>query len=160
MNRLFCILGIAAAALSSVTAAAARPTPRPPEDGAGKLMTTIVRKKLASRYDLAWETLYPAHQRVATREAYVGCESLIRSPGKVAAVRVMRVFRERIWVAGESRKLMTKAVRVRVIVIAPYVPFPVVVAQTFHALRVDGRWRWILSPEQWAYYSAGTCPNA
>ena len=31
---------------------------------------------------------------------------------------------------------------------------------TFHAIRVRGHWSWILSPEQYADYSAGTCPYA
>ena len=133
-----------------------------PNEGAGRFMKSVVSQKLAKRYDLAWETLYPAHQRVASREAYVDCQSRIPSPGAISSsVRVLRVFRERLSVAGESHKLTTAAVTVRATGLASagdYYPF--VVTTTFHALRVKGHWTWILSPKQYGYYSAGTCPYA
>jgi hypothetical protein len=34
------------------------------------------------------------------------------------------------------------------------------IVQTFHAIAVGGRWTWILSADQYSYYSAGTCPYA
>ena len=36
--------------------------------------------------------------------------------------------------------------------------FPVTIEQTFHAIAVKGQWKWILSADQYAYYSEGTCP--
>ena len=130
-----------------------------PTEPAGTYMTTIVRQKLAGEYDLAWQSLYPLHQQVATLETYVGCESLVSRPGTLVAVKVMRVFNERIRVAGEPRNRKTRAVRVRVAVAAPAFPlFPVIIVETFHAIAVDGQWAWILSRDQYAYYSAGTCP--
>jgi hypothetical protein len=130
-----------------------------PAEPAGTYMTTIVKQKLASEYGLAWQSLYPPHQRVATLDAYVGCESLVQRPGTLVAVKVLRVFNERIRVAGEPDKLMTRAVRVRVAIASPAFPlFPVTIVNTFHAIAVDGRWTWILSRDQYAYYSAGTCP--
>ncbi len=123
-------------------------------------MATIAREKLARQFDVAWETLYPPHQLVATREAYVACESLIPWSGKVAAVHIVRVFPERIWIAGAPRKLPTEAVSMRITVVATTLPIPVVIAQTYHAIRVRDHWSWILSPEQYADYSARTCPYA
>jgi len=131
-----------------------------PTEPAGRYMTTVVRQKLASEYELAWQSLYPSHQRVATLEAYVGCESLVPRPGTLVAVKVLRVFDERIRVAGGTRKLKTRAVRVRVAVASSEFPlFPVTIVNTFHAIAVDGRWTWILSRDQYAYYSASTCPH-
>ncbi len=130
-----------------------------PVEPAGTYMTAIVEQKLASEYGLAWQSLYPPHQRVATLEAYVGCESLVLGPGTLVAVKVLRVFNERIRVAGEPGKLKTRAVRVRIAVASPEFPlFPVTIVNTFHAIAVDGQWTWILSRDQYAYYSAGTCP--
>ena len=37
-------------------------------------------------------------------------------------------------------------------------PFPVTIEQTFHAIAVKGQWKWILSADQYAYYSEGPCP--
>jgi hypothetical protein len=130
-----------------------------PVEPAGTYMTTIVKQKLANEYGLAWQSLYPPHQRVATLEAYVGCESLVPRPGTLISVKVLRVFDERIAVAGQRRKRNTRAVRVRVSIASPeFTLFPVTIVQTFHAIAVDRRWTWILSREQYAYYSAGACP--
>ena len=126
----------------------------------GKFMATIAREKLARQFDVAWETLYPPHQLVATREAYVACESLIPWSGTVAAVHIVRVFPERIRIAGAPRKVPTEAVSMRITVVAASLPIPVVIERTFHAIRVRAHWTWILSPEQYANYSARTCPYA
>jgi hypothetical protein len=122
--------------------------------------TAIAREKLTRQFEVAWASLYSPDQEVATREAYVACESLVPWSGRVAFVRVVHVFNERIWIAGAPQRLPTKAVRMRVTVVATSVPIPVVIAQTFHAIRVGGDWRWILSQGQYAYYCAGTCPYA
>lgn len=160
MNRLAC-MGIAAVAgLAIVGGAGAHANPRPPESGAGRFMVSVVRQKMQGRYDLVWQSLYPAHQRVASREAYVACESLIPSPGRLAGVRTLRVFRERIDVAGQTRPVLSNAVIVRVRVRSPLLPVTIRIVQTFHAIRVGGRWTWILSPEQYEYYSTGACPYA
>lgn len=121
-------------------------------------MVSVVKQKLANDYGLAWQTLYPAHQRVAAREAYVSCESLTPTAGTILSVRALHTFNERIVVAGKRAKILTKAIDVRVTVASPYVLFPVVFEQTFHAIAVRGSWRWILSADQYVYYSAGECP--
>lgn len=161
MLSLSCIVGLAAIALGSAGGVSARATPRPPARGAGVFMKMVVSEKLSRRYDLAWETLYPRHQQVASRDAFVDCESRIPWPGAdSSSVRVLRVFRERIWVAGESRALDTTAVDVRATGVASGLPVPFIVEKIFHALRVRGQWKWILSPAQYAYYNSGTCPYA
>ena len=79
--------------------------------------------------------------------------------GALVGIKVLRVFDERIRIAGGQRKVPTRAVRVRVAIAAPSFPqFPVAVDQTFHAVAVNGQWKWILSGDQYAYYSEGTCP--
>ena len=150
---------IASALAISATAHADRGV-RPAEP-AGKYMTGIVKLKLTNDYERAWQSLYPAHQRIAPLEAYVACESLVPPAGTLVGLRVLRTFDESIRVAGERRKMKTRAVRVRVAVASPvFTLFPVTVVQTFHAIAVEGQWRWILSADQYAYYSAATCPYA
>jgi hypothetical protein len=159
MFRIWLSIGVTAALVGAGIAQADRGV-RPAEP-AGKYMTGVVKQKLASQYDLAWQSLYPAHRRVAPLEAYVGCESLTPAAGSLVAIKVLRTFDERIRVAGEQRRLLTRAVRVRVAVASPLFPmYPVTITQTFHAIAVDGQWRWILSPYQFAYYSQGSCPYA
>ena len=85
-----------------------------------------------------------------------------RERGQDALVRAIARITpsdERIRVAGLQRKLMTRAVTVRVKVVWPiYTLFPVTIEQTFHAIAVKGQWKWILSADQYEYYSEGTCP--
>ena len=88
---------------------------------------------------------------------FAGFEALEQRP--VVQKRVHDA-RERIRVAGESRKLATTAIHVRATGVASGPPLPFVVEKTFHALRVGGQWKWILSADQYAYYSSGTCPYA
>ena len=81
-----------AAVLTAVAAIAAGSAVAAPTPGAGRFMTEIVRQKIDGEYAQAWESLYPAHQRVAPRDAYVACESLVPSTGSLVGVRAMRVF--------------------------------------------------------------------
>ena len=158
MFRIWLSIAVAGVALAAVGAAQADRGVRPAEP-AGKYMAGIVEQKITNQYDLAWQSLYPLHQRVASLDAYVACESLMPAAGPLVAIKVLRAFDERIRVAGLQRKLMTRAVRVRVKVASPYTtPFPVTIEQTFHAIAVKGQWKWILSADQYEYYSEGTCP--
>jgi hypothetical protein len=157
MFRYWISIAVAGLALAAVGAAQADRGVRPAEP-AGKYMTGVVKLKLANEYELAWESLYPRHQRIASLEAYTACESLTPPAGNFVAIKALRTFDERIRIAGEKRKVMTRAVRVRVAVAVPTFPFPIMIDQTFHAVAIDGQWKWILSADQYEYYSEGTCP--
>jgi hypothetical protein len=159
MFRFLISVAVAALALAAVAAAQANRGVRPAEP-AGKYMKSVVKQKLGNDYELAWESLYPRHQRIASLEAYTACESLTAPAGNFVAIKVLRTFNERIRIAGESRKVKTKAVRVRVAVAVATFPFPIMIDQTFHAIAVKGQWKWILSADQYEYYSEGTCPYA
>src|SRR5215210_3864222 len=99
MIRLFLLVATAAAALAAAGVASANRGSRPAEP-AGAYMVSVVKQKLADDYALAWQTLYPPHQRVATSEAYASCESLTSSAGTLLSVRALRTFNERIVIAG------------------------------------------------------------
>ena len=89
MFRFWISTAVAALALIAVAAAQADRGVRPAEP-AGKYMTGIVKQKLTNEYELAWESLYPRHQRIASLEAYVACESLTPPAGNFVAIKVMR----------------------------------------------------------------------
>ena len=123
MFRIWFSIAVAAVALAAVGAAQADRGVRPAEP-AGKYMTGVVKQKLGNEYDLAWQSLYPPHQRIASLDAYVACESLTAPAGPLVAIKVMRTFDERIRIAGTSRKVMTRAVRMRVRGRGAAVPLP------------------------------------
>ena len=116
MFRIWFSIAIAAVALAAVGAAQADRGLRPAEP-AGKYMTGVVKQKLANEYDLAWQSLYPPHQRdrLAGRLRRAARASRRRA-GPLVAIKVLRTFDERIRIAGAQRKVMTRAVRMRVAV--------------------------------------------
>ena len=81
MFRIWLSIAVAGVALAAVGAAQADRGVRPAEP-AGKYMAGIVEQKITNQYDLAWQSLYPPHQRVASLDAYVGCESLTPAAGE------------------------------------------------------------------------------
>src|SRR5262249_7763588 len=127
MFRIWVSMAVGVAALAAAGIGQADRGLRPAEP-AGEYMTDVVKQKLATQYDLAWQSLYPPHQRVASLDAYVACEGLTPDAGTVVGVKVLRVFDEKIAVAGAKRKLMTRAVKMRVVVASPvFTSFPVTI---------------------------------
>lgn len=130
-------------------------------DGPGdpaRFMTGLIQEIAANDYAGAWATLHPAHQRVATQEAYVACEAQTPIPGTLSSVSVIDVSDKQVEVAGEAGTVDGKAVRLE-LSIAGAGPDPIVVTHTSHAVAVAGHWTWILPPERFAKYRAGRCPS-
>jgi hypothetical protein len=111
-------------------------------------------------YDGVWPSLHPAQQRVATRRVYVSCEALTPIPGHLDWVRLVRAKDERITVPGDRGVVTSKAVTFRVKLSEPVLDQSVIVTQTVHAVAVDGKWRWILSPKRFGIYRSRSCPTA
>jgi hypothetical protein len=150
---------LVASALTACGGSSGSTGPEPRQDP-GLYMAAVVREKILGDYALAWKSLYPAHKRVAPRREYVACESKAPFPGLLERIRVVKVADEPVRVAGEKRKLPSKAVTVRVTARNPLLERPAVVEHTFHAIAVAGRWTWILTPQRFEDYRAGYCPSA
>ena len=121
----------------------------------GAFMTNLVEQIAGNDYATAWQTLHPAQQRIATRNAYVSCESQSPIPGKLASVTVVDVSDEDVQVAGQGTTA-GKAIRVKLSITG--VGDPVVLTHTGHAVAIGDHWTWILPPERFAEYKAGRCP--
>jgi hypothetical protein len=128
----------------------------PGGDPAG-FIVQLVRNVAAGRHDAAWADLYPPHQRVAARAEYARCEERDPFPGRLAEVVVLKVFDEPARVAGQPQPLQSIAVRVRMVVRRPTMNERF--EHTFHAVAVDGRWRWYLPAARFDAYRAGLCPT-
>jgi hypothetical protein len=143
----------AAFGLQSESAAATSPS-----GGPGRFMVRLIAQKALGRYEAAWKTLHPLHRQVASRAEYVDCERLTPFPGLLKRVKVTRVFDDPVVLAGMTAPVPSKGVTVRVAVWTPILSMPVVVTHTFHAVAVNGRWTWILTPERFEDYASDTCP--
>ncbi len=128
-----------------------------PKDDPVVFLRGIVTRIAANDYAGVWPRLHPAEQRVATRDAYVQCEALSPIPGHLDSIRLVRQADERITVPGDSGTVLSKRVTFRLKLSEPSLDQSVIVPMTVHAVPVDGRWRWILSPKRFAMYRTKSC---
>jgi uncharacterized protein YchJ len=122
-------------------------------------LRSVVAKIAANDYDHVWQTLHPSQQRVATKQQYVQCEQLSPIPGRLDSIELVRSQPERIAVAGGEAQgeVDSEAATFRVTITEPTLNDRVVVPMTVHAVAVDGRWRWILSPKRFDLYRTKSC---
>ncbi len=159
-------LGIAAAALAVGVGLAVWATGRDgaaakqPTDDPVVFLRSVVSSIAANDYGAAWEHLHPAQQRVATRGAYVRCEQLTPIPGHLDWIRLVGMKDERIIVPGDRGVVDSKAITLRLKLSEPVLKDSVIVTKTVHAVAVDGRWRWILTPQRFGIYRSKSCPGA
>ena len=78
--------------------------------------------------------------------------------GNVAEIVVLSVEDESVSVAGEPERERGKAVRIRLAMRMPEATQLDRLTETFHAVAVERRWRWILTDKGYAAYRAGRCP--
>ena len=88
------------------------------------------------------------------------CEQLTPIPGHLDWIRVVASKNERINVPGDDGVVDSKAVTFRLKLSEPVLKQSVIITKTVHAVAVDGRWRWILTPERFGIYRSKTCPGA
>ena len=144
---------LAAVALAGVGCAGG--DARPDEDPRD-FISELVRHVAAGRYAQAWTTMYPPHQAIVTRQEYVRCERTTPFPGRIESLRVLDVFDERIDVAGQTEKVDSTAIIVR-LTIRGGDDARDRFDSTFHAVAVDGKWTWFLPEARYAAYESGSC---
>ena len=116
-----------------------------------------VRDKLRGNWARAWESLYPFHQRIATRDTFVRCEARTPFPAPLESLHVVDVRAAAVRVPGLRRTVPGVAVGVEV-ALRWYGPRdPIVFRHTFHLIPVHGRWTWLLSPSRYRLYRSGAC---
>jgi hypothetical protein len=132
---------------------------RAERDTAVPFVRTVVRLIAENRYAAAWPLLHPAHRRAAGRSEYVACERRSPIPGRVLSVRAGAEFDAAVALAPGLR-VESRAVRISVVLLDLATLERTEVRDTVNAVRVDGRWTWVLPPDRVARYRAGACPDA
>jgi hypothetical protein len=139
----------------SPQAAVAAPAPA----DAAAFVRKVVRLLADDRYTQAWPLLHPEHRRAVGRARYAGCEQLSPIPGRLLSVTTGTAFDAPVRL-GPRTVSPSRAVPVRIVLLDLATREQTVVEDTVHAIRVGGRWTWILPPERLARYRAGVCPDA
>lgn len=96
-----------------------------------------------------WDELHPAEQAVVTRPRFIECES--NEGFGLRKVKVLESYQETINIAGKPTRSTAVSVRVT--------SDDGITTATLHAVLVDGKWRWILQPADFAVYTRGHCPS-
>lgn len=119
------------------------------DSGAEDFAVDLVETMMRGQWGRAWESLHPAHQAIASRDAYIDC----RQGDSIASfeVAVDDVFEESVNVQGIG-ELDTTAITLELSNDN---------AETFltmHAVEVEDDWVWFMKAEDIASYEAGECP--
>lgn len=96
-----------------------------------------------------WDTLHPADQAVVSRARYMACQS--NEGFDLSKIKVLQTYADTVDLAGKQ----TPSTAVSVKVTAD----DGITTATMHAVKIDGKWRWILSPADYASYAKGKCPT-
>ncbi len=151
--------GVVAVLLAAGTGRSGGGAAGPPRQDAGSFMAGVVRLIGENRYGDAWKLLHPVDRRAAGLEEYMVCELRSPVPGRVRSVRVEGVRPEPALLA-PGHRVESTAVDVRIEIAGGPSSGRVVVADTVHAVSVNGSWTWILPSERLAQYRADRCPSA
>ena len=163
MNRTFIIGSAATLAAGAAALALAMAPPAgnagaaTPRETAAHFLTRVVRLIVADDYELAWKSLYPAHQEVAQRSEYVACELQTPIGGRLLSADVLRVAERRRRIPGETARVPVMSVTLRLTIADPSLGTNGVFTHAFTAVAVGNRWTWILTPSRYALYRSDGC---
>jgi hypothetical protein len=121
--------------------------------GRGKQTAPSFIREVTTQFSLGqsgrlWSTLHPADQAVVSRARYAACQSNVGFDLK--KLQVLDTYADPVTIGG--RAVPATAVSVRA------TSDDGVTTATMHAVSVNGAWRWILSPADYAAYRQGKCP--
>ena len=130
-----------------------------PNEDPGAFVRSVVAEIYAGDSATAWEALHPRHQEAVTRARYVQCERRAPLQEKLRHVEVLAISDSPSTVPGEEGTVDSKAVEVTLLVKLPEVEEPQEITHTVHVFAVDGRWTWVIGPNDFASYASGRCPS-
>ncbi|MFI5054376.1 MAG: hypothetical protein ACHQDE_08440 [Acidimicrobiia bacterium] len=97
-----------------------------------------------------WDTLHPADQAIVSRTRYMACHT--SSGFELQKFKVLQTYADTVDVAGKVTHSTAVSVRVTA--------DDGVTTATMHAVKLNGKWRWILSPADYTAYKQGKCPSS
>ena len=120
---------------------------------AGEFLQRITAQHLSGEFSDSWEDLHPAHQRLISQIQFVYCGEREPELAEDTTVRVLSVkpVRKQLPKIPQRR---AQAVRIEL-----RDDRGVVDAYTSHAVRVEGKWSWVLSPRFVSAVESGKCPD-
>ena len=126
----------------------------PPQDtGAGEFLQRITADHLSGEFSRTWEELHPAHQKLISQIQFVYCGDREPKLDNDATVRILSVEPVRKHVPRVPQRQM-QAVRIQI-----RDKDGVVDEYTAHAVKLAGKWRWVLSAAFVHAVESGQCQD-
>ena len=122
------------------------------EQDPGAAVTDVLEREYSGDYASAWDDLHPRHQRLVTREEYEDCRRGFEVAGAIELVEILGVRDEPLDVYGFRPRTPSKAVEVRVTTGEDEYK------ASYHVVRLDDRWRWVLSDRAARGFARTDCP--
>jgi hypothetical protein len=97
-----------------------------------------------------WDTLLPTDQAIVSRARYMACHT--SSGFDLKEFKVLQTYPDTVDIAGKATPSTAVSVRVTA--------DDGVTTATMHAVSLNSKWRWILSPADYAAYKQGRCPTS
>jgi hypothetical protein len=120
------------------------------QQSAGDFIRQVTTQFSLGQTGPLWDTLHPADQAVVTRARYMACHT--SSGFELQKFKVLQTYADTVDIAGKATPSTAVSVRVTA--------DDGVTTATMHAVRVNGKWRWILSPADYTAYQQGKCPSS
>jgi hypothetical protein len=97
-----------------------------------------------------WDTLHPTDQTVVSRARYMACQ---KNEGfGLTKIKVLQTYSDSVNVGDNPQSSTAVSIRVTA--------DDGVTTATMHAVKVNGTWRWMLSPSDYTAYKTGKCPSS
>jgi hypothetical protein len=151
------VLAVAASAVILTLALPASGHAGPPRGDPATFVIRVVDLVVSDDYEDAWQSLYPAHQRVAPRDEYVTCE--LRTPvgWKLRSAKVLKVAERARLLPGETKPKQVTLVTLRLVIGNQALHTVGGFTHTFTAVPDGARWTWVLTQARYGVYHDDSC---
>lgn len=120
------------------------------QQSAGDFIRQVTTQFSRGQTGPLWDTLHPADQAIVGRARYMACHT--SSGFDLQKFKVLQTYADTVDIAGKATPSTAVSVRVTA--------DDGVTTATMHAVRLNGKWRWILSPADYTAYKQGKCPSS
>jgi len=119
------------------------------------MLKRVLAEHFRGQYRLAYDSLHPSHKALVTRDNYAYCVGQVLTTIKLGPVRTLDVVDAPLHRDGIPQTT-GKQVTLKITAVAGQMRDSW--EQSFRAVRVAGRWVWILPDADVDDYRAGRCP--
>ncbi len=130
-----------------------------PTQAPGDFVRNLLTELYHGQTGKAWDQLHPYHQATVSRARYIECERIAPLPGKARRVDIVKVVDAKSAIPGHAGKVRSTEVTFRVLLELPGFSSPELITGTAQLFNVDGRWAWVIGPNDYPAYARGDCPG-